>query len=437
MTLRDVAAPTTAPLLLQPVAGLLLGGRYRLERPLGRGGMASVWRARDECLARDVAVKVFDRAAALEDDFTARHSMEVRLLARLCHRGVVAIYDAQRVDDAVAYLVMELVDGQTLRQLVAGGPLPGTTVRSIGTQLADALAYVHGCGIVHRDVKPANVLVADDDGEFVAKLTDFGVARMLDGHRMTVEGTTVGTANYLSPEQTKGADVGPPSDIYSLGLVLLEALTGVAAYPGHGVEAALARLSRPPLIPERLDREWGGLLNAMTAFEPADRPDAAEVARGLRAIDAGGAADLAPIPDVVPEPGPRTALLPPLPLAAPVRHRPRRTAWVASAAALVGACAAALVMLALGSSSAAPPAPPDAPKAVATQGADTHSSSLARDLQVAAVSTHAPATTHSATHAVAARDKPAKQVKRPPAEHGPPAKHGPGEGRGHGHGHHG
>src|SRR5205823_4403033 len=144
----------------------------------------------------------------------------------------------------------------------------------LGAQIGNALAYVHGHGTIHRDIKPANILI---DREGQPKITDFGIARLVDSARRTATGVTVGTAAYLSPEQVTGAEVGPACDVYSLGLVLLECLTGRREYPGTGAEAALARLHRPPEIPASLPRPWPGLLAAMTDSDPSRRPAAAEV----------------------------------------------------------------------------------------------------------------------------------------------------------------
>jgi hypothetical protein len=275
------------------VDGQLLGGRYRLGEPLGRGGMATVYRARDTLLHRDVAIKVF--ASVDLPDRDARRAAEVHLLAGLSHPSLVTVFDAGagggpgELADPFAYLVMELVDGQTLRQLLSGGPLSAHETAALGVQLAGALAYIHARGVVHRDVKPANILLSEiAAGRRLAKLTDFGVARLLNGTRLTTEGSTVGTANYLSPEQATGGELTGASDIYSFGLVLLECRTGEVAYPGHGVEAAVTRLHRQPLIPPALGPEWNDLLARMTARDPAARPGADQVADALQRLALAG-----------------------------------------------------------------------------------------------------------------------------------------------------
>lgn len=259
----------------------LAGGRYELGPVLGTGGMASVRRGTDTVLGRPVAVKVF--RADMDEDGARRAEVEMQTLAALGHPGLVSVYDAGTEEHPdgrppTPYLVMELVEGPTLAACCADGSLSPERLATIGAQLADALHYVHARGVVHRDVKPANILLSPNG----PKLADFGIARIVDSARHTGTGLTIGTAPYLSPEQVTGTPVGPPADIYALGLVLLEALTGRREYDGGPVECALARLHRAPAVPRSLPAPWPELLAAMTAREPADRPTAVEVAERLR-----------------------------------------------------------------------------------------------------------------------------------------------------------
>ena len=255
----------------------LVADRYELGELLGRGGMADVHRATDRVLHRDVAVKVLRDTADDESD-RLRFIAEARTLARLSHPGLVMVLDAGTTAER-PYLVMELVEGQTLAQCCSGSALPAARVAAVGTQLADALAYAHHQGVVHRDVKPGNVLL---DGEDRVKLADFGIARLIgDTVRHTQTGQAIGTAAYLAPEQVQGREVTPAADVYSLALLLLEALTGERSFPGAPTEAALARLQRAPAIPDWLSEEWRTLLAAATALDPAQRPPAAQVAERL------------------------------------------------------------------------------------------------------------------------------------------------------------
>jgi serine/threonine protein kinase len=242
--------------------------------------MAQVWSATDTVLGRDVAVKLFRED--LEDGSAARVKTEMQTLASLAHAGLVSVYDAgTQVDEhgvAQPFLVMELVEGPTLAACCVDGSLTSEQLVRVGAELAEALQYVHDRGVVHRDVKPANILLSPSG----AKLADFGIARIVDGVRHTSTGLTVGTAPYLSPEQVTGDPVGPAADVYALGLVLLECLTGHREYTGGPVETALARLHRAPEVPASLPAPWPSLLRAMTTREPAQRPTAAQVATALR-----------------------------------------------------------------------------------------------------------------------------------------------------------
>ncbi|MFI0466069.1 serine/threonine-protein kinase [Saccharopolyspora sp. 5N102] len=251
----------------------LLGGRYRLGARLGTGGMADVHRAMDTRLQRVVAAKVFRSGA----DATGRERFaeEARILAGLSHPGLVTVHDFSVSEDEL-YLIMELVEGRTLADAIAAGPLPPEHVADLGGQLADVLAHVHDNGIVHRDVKPSNVLIAGDGKAFLA---DFGISRLADAvARMTSSGIIVGTATYMAPEQVSGGEVSYPADVYALGLVLLECITGRVEYPGAGAESAVARLVRAPEVPVGIPAHLHRALIAMTAAAPERRPTAAQSA---------------------------------------------------------------------------------------------------------------------------------------------------------------
>lgn len=288
------------------VAGLggpRLGGRYRLLDEIGRGSMGTVHRARDEFLGRDVAVKLIE-PPVVDAEALRRDEDEVKVLARLNHHGLVTLFDAgSDLSDAQRpriYLVMELIDGPDLRDRLVQGSLSSADVAQIGYDLAMALGYVHDHGVVHRDVKPANIMMFDyghHAARVRAKLTDFGIAMLMEAP-LGGDGSFIGTAAYVSPEQAKGEPLGPASDIYSLGLVLLECLTGMRSFPGDPLPSALARLLRGPDIPADLDPQWLRLLAAMTATDPAARPTAREAATALAEITIAEKAGLSGTPSV-------------------------------------------------------------------------------------------------------------------------------------------
>jgi len=278
-------------------ADTLLNGRYRLGEVIGRGGMAVVFRAWDESLDRPVAVKVFH--AGLVD--IARQEAEQGVLASLDHHNLVSLLDAGVTRSPAGperFIVMALIPGQDLEERLAAGPLAAQHIAEVGYDMAEALDYVHAHGVVHRDIKPSNILLVDygnHSDRARAKLTDFGIALSEEHERLTADGMTTGTAAYLSPEQARGGDVGPASDVYALGLVLLQAFTRRREFPGSLVESAIARLSRDPVIPEPLPAHWRHALSAMTAQDPADRPTGAALVELLRDVviaetRAGGAA---------------------------------------------------------------------------------------------------------------------------------------------------
>ena len=224
--------------------GRVLGGRYRLDRELARGGMASVWIAEHVLRWRRVAVKLLLPQLAADDALRTRFRNEAVAAAKLTHPGIVATYDTGD-DDGLAYIVMELVEGRTLRGIIDERPrLPVPEAVDITSQVADALEHAHRQGLVHRDVKPANVLVQSDGR---VKVTDFGIAKAAGGDDLTRTGTVVGTARYLAPEQVNGAEVDGRADVYALGLLLYEMLAGKPPFGGDtDMATAVARLTNSP-----------------------------------------------------------------------------------------------------------------------------------------------------------------------------------------------
>ena len=266
----------------------LLRGRYRLGELLGTGGLAGVYRAYDEFLGRDVAVKIFRATASAEIDFR-RQEDEVNVLARLNHPNLVTLLDAavdrSDPDNPRIYYVMELVEGTNLQQRLAEGSLTPRQIAQLGYYVAAGLEQVHHLDIVHRDVKPSNIMLAsylDDDSRITAKLTDFGIASVGSADPISENDIVTGTVAYLSPEQAAGELVTTATDIYSLGLVLLQCFTGELAYPGPPQHAALARLIDDPPIPGTVPEEWVPLLRGMTERNPVDRPGTHDVALALR-----------------------------------------------------------------------------------------------------------------------------------------------------------
>ncbi|MGZ8804021.1 MAG: serine/threonine-protein kinase [Microbacterium sp.] len=268
--------------------GDVLGGRYRLDELIGEGGMGSVWRAYDTALGRTAAVKVFWSGATDGTD-AARRESEKRLLASVSHPSLVTLFDAHLAGDGLSYLVMEHIDGGTLSGLIARGPVGLRDAASLAADLGEALHVVHSAGIIHRDVKPANILLRPpltSDHTFRAVLADFGIAYVIDATRVTTPGMAIGTAAYISPEQVRGHAPTPASDIYSLGLVLLEALSGRRAFSAQTpVEAISVRLAAAPVIPGEWGYGWRSLLSAMTALDPEARPTALEVSMRGKALD--------------------------------------------------------------------------------------------------------------------------------------------------------
>lgn len=265
--------------------GVFVGGRYQLEEPIGRGGAGEVWAATDTVLGRRVAVKMLRDHLRGDATTAERFRREATAAAALAHPSAVTIYDIGDATDE-PHLVMELVDGPSLADVLTRGPLEPGTVAALGAQVAGALAAAHERGLVHRDVKPANILLATTG---LAKVADFGVAKALDDAAATLtdDGTVVGTAAYLAPEQVAGEPIGPATDVYALGLILWECLTGERAFgSGTVAEVTTRRLASdaPPVAERRPDAPaaLADVIAAATRRDPAERiPDGSALADAL------------------------------------------------------------------------------------------------------------------------------------------------------------
>jgi serine/threonine protein kinase len=252
----------------------LIADRYELKHVVGTGGMSSVYCAHDTLLERDVALKILHEHYSEDDDYVERFRREARAAAQLSHPGIVTVIDRGE-EDGRQFIVFEFVDGETLKDVVErGGPLPVRRAIELGLQIARALAFAHQQGLVHRDVKPQNVLL---NGDGRAQVTDFGIARTLDAVGHTETGTVLGTSHYIAPEQARGERVDAQTDVYSFGVVLFELLAGEVPYGGdnfltvamkHVNEPVPSLLERRPDCPLRL----AALVERCMAKQPAERP---------------------------------------------------------------------------------------------------------------------------------------------------------------------
>jgi eukaryotic-like serine/threonine-protein kinase len=356
---------------------------------LAAGGFGEVWRAMDLALGRPVAVKFLHAGVARHPESLARFQAEARHSAAVSHENIARVYDYGEPPDAQApFLVMELVEGQSLAEELAAGPLDPVRVMDVVTQTATGLDAAHRAGLVHRDIKPGNLMLTPDG---LVKITDFGISYVAGAAPVTSTGQLVGTPGYLAPERVRGARAGPSSDLYSLGVVGWECLVGIAPFTGGALEVAIAHRDRPlPTLPASVPAEVAALIGDLTAKDPAARPatagDLARRAADLRdrlasgAIPPGGDARAAPArtielpelpelpgellelpagqpelagelperpwPGLEPPPWPQPGPSPRPPLTDRRRRRPRGTAI--AAVALVAALAALVVVGVLG-----------------------------------------------------------------------------------------
>ncbi|MGW6913441.1 protein kinase domain-containing protein [Kitasatospora sp. NPDC054939] len=273
--------------------GTVLGGRYELTERIGGGGMGSVWRADDQVLARQVAVKLLHSELYEDGTFAERFRREGQLMAALNHPGIVDVHDygesgEEGADDRIAYIVMELIDGRPLNDVLAeSGPMAPERALALLAQALDALNTAHNQDIVHRDLKPSNLMVRADDR---VKVTDFGIARAMAATKITASHTVLGTALYMAPEQAEGKSTTPASDLYSIGVVCYELLTGQPPFSGETVlEVALKHIREPvPELPEVLSPAVRAFVSTALAKKPEDRyADAGVMAAAARAAIEG------------------------------------------------------------------------------------------------------------------------------------------------------
>ena len=310
-------------------AGELIAGRYELGSPLGRGGMASVYAGTDRRLQREVAVKLLHPDMAARPDVRRRFEAEARAAAGLAHPTVVAVFDTGE-HDGVPYIVMERLPGGTLAELLGAGPLAPERVKRIAGDVLGALGTAHAAGIVHRDVKPGNILICDDGS---AKVADFGIATRVDADP-TSAGHLIGTPAYLAPERLEGGAASPRSDLYSLGVVLYEALAGTKPFTGDAplaVAHAIQQGTHTPLaeLQPGLDAHLVDTVERSMARDPDERfPSAAAMATALAHEE-----DATQVLPVVPA----------APVAMPSWRRNRWRAALAAAVLLAAAIVAAII----------------------------------------------------------------------------------------------
>jgi serine/threonine protein kinase len=334
---------------------LVLGNRYELAGVIGRGGMGTVHEATDRRLDRRVAVKILRPDLAAQPKARRRFDAEARAAARLLHPNVVTVFDSGE-DDGLPFLVMERLPGRTLADELANGPLAVERVRTLGLEILAAIAAAHDAGIVHRDIKPGNVLVTSDGH---AKVSDFGIAKTIDDSDQTQTADLVATVGYLAPERLAGENASPRSDLYSAGVVLYEALTGTRVFTGGSPAAVILAVERgefapltklrpsvPPGVAAVVER-------AMTRDPDARYHSAREMADALqrdidleatRPVAAPTAADTVPVEPTDTIASVRLSRAPDPAVATSLRH-PRRTARLIGA--IVGACLAIVVIAGL------------------------------------------------------------------------------------------
>jgi serine/threonine-protein kinase len=251
-----------------------LSGRYELHERIGAGGSSEVWRGTDVVLARPVAIKQLHAGLAQDAETLSRFRAEGRHAGRLCHENIARVYDYGEPDAPdQPFLVMELIAGPSLASLLRAGPLDHARTARIIAQTAAGLDAAHRAGLIHRDIKPGNLLISPGA---VVKVTDFGISAAVDSAPITATNLIIGTPGYLAPERVTGARATPASDLYALGIVAYECLTGSPPFAGNVIEVALAQCEQPlPPLPASVPPELADLIRDLTAKDPGDRPGSA------------------------------------------------------------------------------------------------------------------------------------------------------------------
>jgi eukaryotic-like serine/threonine-protein kinase len=423
------------------LAGAVLDGRYELDEQVGAGGYGEVWRAVDSVLSRPVAVKLLYPGAAGQPGALARFQAEARHAGALSHQNIARVYDYGEPADGSPYLVMELVDGPCLSDVLASGPLDTARTMDIVAQTAAGLQAAHAAGLVHRDVKPANLLL-DPDG--MVKITDFGIANTVGSAPVTITGQVIGTPGYLAPERVAGEQATPASDLYALGIVAYECLAGTPPFAGTPLEIAIAHGIRPlPPLPPPVPSDVVAMVMLLTAKDPAWRPaTAADVARSAGKLRDGLRAGLSNSLAGAPAEGLPAVFLPRSPGATRYNQRSgflrfrRRPAVAAAALVTAGVTGLVLATTLTASSSGSPPVSVSSSTS-AGQPSSTDSPAAGIVAEPAASSGTGPASSPSPATAVRQDAAASSAASQRPADNATAAalsQPGHKKGKGHGHG---
>ncbi len=398
---------------------MLLDNRYLLDEEIGAGGSCEVWRATDCVLTRPVAVKLLHSAYARQPEALARFKAEARHAGALSHDNIARVYDYGEPEHGQSYLVMELIEGPSLDTVLAGGPLDAARTMDIVAQVAAGLQAAHSTGLIHRDIKPSNIMLASDG---TVRITDFGIAHSVSSVPLTATGTVLGSPGYIAPERAAGARGGPASDLYALGIVAYECLTGTRPFTGAPLEVAIAHRDRPlPPLPAWVPAEVAAFVMTLTVKNPDWRPhsadDVARQARWLRDQLASGAIRARPAPAG----SGRRPAIPSLTRA----DRPGRPRLLAAAVVVLAVLACLTLLTVAGMASTSHPATRP-PRAAPSASASTAPTGTPHAGQQPSASPGA-----STRELAASGQAPPARPGAPGHEHHPP--HGPGNGPGHGH----